>query len=113
MTKRRQQLRRQAPPAEAILWQHLKHRRLAGCKFRRQYSIGRYVVDFYCPEKRLVIEVDGPSHFMSDAVREYDTQRQEYIESHGMTVFRCTNYDVYQNIHGVIDTISGIVGEPT
>jgi very-short-patch-repair endonuclease len=55
------------PPAEVILWQRLRNRQVEGYKFRRQYSIGRFVVDFYCPEKRLAIEVDGESHFVEEA----------------------------------------------
>ena len=53
------QLRKQATPAEKILWKHLRNRRLNGIKFRRQHPLGRYIVDFYCPTHRLVVEIDG------------------------------------------------------
>lgn len=105
MKKRRQSLRRSAPRAEAKLWFYLKEKKLGGYKFRRQYSIGGYVVDFYCPALRLAIEVDGPSHFASDEVIKYDKQRQHYIEYFGMEVLRVTNVDVYYNIDSVIGMI--------
>ena len=69
---RRQALRRTMPKAEVLLWMQLKGRQLLGCKFRRQYSVGSYVLDFYCPEIRLAIELDGDSHFRAGAI---DTTR--------------------------------------
>lgn len=105
MKKRRQGLRKSAPPAEVILWQYLKGRQLDGRKFRRQFSLGGYVVDFYCPELRLVIEVDGPLHFVSIEARLYDQERQQYIESLSINVLRFTNTDIYNNIDGVIESI--------
>lgn len=106
MKKRRQQLRRSAPRAELLLWGYLKGKQLGGYKFRRQHSIGGYVVDFYCPELRFVIEVDGRSHYVSKEAMEYDRQRQEYIESLNISVLRVTNSDVFENIRGVIDSIN-------
>jgi very-short-patch-repair endonuclease len=105
MKKRRQSLRRAAPKAEAILWHYLKQKQLDEYKFRRQYSIGGYVVDFYCPALRLVIEVDGPSHFVSDEVKKYDKQRQKYIEHFGIKILRMNNSDIYNNINGVVNKI--------
>ncbi|MBI5037896.1 MAG: endonuclease domain-containing protein [Candidatus Kerfeldbacteria bacterium] len=112
MKKRRQQLRRSAPRAELLLWRYLKGKQLGGYKFRRQHSIGGYVVDFYCPELRLVIEVDGPSHYVSKEAREYDRHRQKYIESLRITVLRFTNADVYVNMREVIDMIYSILPRP-
>lgn len=105
MTKRRQSLRRSAPKAEAMLWRYLKERRLEGYKFRRQFSIDGYVVDFYCPELRIAIEVDGPTHFINDEVKKYDRQRQKYIENFGIRFLRVTNADIYHNLNGVIEEI--------
>ncbi len=68
------------PIAEVILWNELQGGRLMNLKFRRQYGIGRYVVDFYCHKLKLVIEVDGNSH-SSEKAKKYDKRRQEYIES--------------------------------
>ncbi len=70
-------------------------------KFRRQYDIGRYVVDFYCHKLKLVIEVDGDSHSSEKAER-YDKRRQEYIEKLSIKFFRCDNNDVYTNLNEVI-----------
>jgi len=92
------------PTAEAILWSELMRKQLNGLKFRRQYGIGPYVVDFYCPKLKLIIEVDGDSHFSGKAEK-YDKRRQEYIESKGIKFFRCTNTDVYENLDGLIEDI--------
>ena len=100
----RQKLRNNIPIAEIILWSELQGRRLNGLKFRRQYGIGRYVVDFYCHKLKLVIEVDGSSHCTSKAEK-YDKRRQEYIEKKGIKVVRCNNNDVYTNLDGVIEDI--------
>ena len=64
---KRKQLRKTMPEAEVILWSRLKNKQLAETKFRRQYSVGKYVVDFYCAEKKLAIELDGESHFVEGA----------------------------------------------
>lgn len=106
--ERRRALRNTMPKAEIIIWSHLKNKQLHGYKFRRQYSIGKFVVDFYCPKIKLAIEIDGPSHFTEQAAR-YDRQRQEYIESFGIYVLRITNLDVYRNIDGVIERISELL----
>ena len=105
VTPRRRKLRSPSPPAEALLWSYLKNRQIAGFKFRRQYSVGAYVVDFYCSKLKLAIEVDGPTHFASERVIEYDKQRQRFIESFGIRIFRVTNHDVYTNLAGVIELI--------
>jgi len=81
----RKQLRRIMPEAEVILWSKLKGK-AAGYKFRRQYSIGRYVIDFYCPTLKLAIEVDGDSHFNQGA-EDRDKDRQEFMESYGVVFY--------------------------
>ena len=103
--EKRRILRKTMPKAEVILWFYLKGKKLHGYKFRRQYSIGRYVVDFYCPKIKLAIEIDGPSHF-NPLARQYDSERQKYIESVGISFIRVTNLDIYENIDGVIQAIS-------
>ncbi|MDD5039943.1 MAG: endonuclease domain-containing protein [Patescibacteria group bacterium] len=105
MKRRRQGLRNSAPRAEIVLWRYLKGKQLAGCKFRRQYSVSGYVIDFYCARLRLGIEVDGPSHFLSKQTIVYDNQRQKFIESLGIRIIRITNRDVYHNITGVIELL--------
>jgi very-short-patch-repair endonuclease len=77
---------------------------LCGLKFKRQYSIGAYIVDFYSPQLKLAIEIDGGSHFIEGAeIR--DQKRQTMIESAGITFLRFTNRDIYERIEGVIEKI--------
>jgi len=102
--EKRRALRKRMPPAEVTLWSKLRSKGLNGCKFRRQYSIGSYIVDFYCPQIKLVIEVDGDSHFV-DGADSYDRNRQAIIESLGISFLRFTNRDVYERLEGVINTI--------
>lgn len=102
--QKRRALRNTMPKAEVILWAYLKNKQLYGYKFRRQYSVGPYIIDFYCPRLKLAVEIDGPSHFEFQAI-EYDYQRQKYIESFGIRFLRVTNLDIYENIDGVIEKI--------
>lgn len=92
------------PTAEVILWAQLQKKQLYGYKFRRQQGIGRYIVDFYCARAKLVIEIDGDSHFQP-GVAAYDLERQKFIESLGFTVIRFINTDIYENLSGVLDVI--------
>ena len=101
---KRCQLRRSMPDAEVILWSKLKGRQLLGCKFRRQYSVGSFVIDFFSAEIKLGIELDGDSHF-HDGSREYDQKRGQFIESFGIKVVRILNSEVYQNLDGVLEMI--------
>jgi very-short-patch-repair endonuclease len=91
--------------AEFIIWQKLKGKQIEGCKFRSQYSVGKFVVDFYCTELKLAIEIDGDSHFQEGA-QEYDRERQAFIESVGIRFLRFTNDEVYKNLEGVLEIIS-------
>lgn len=110
MAERRQELRTAMPPSERILWQHLKNKQLEGHKFRRQYSIGVYVVDFYCPVLKLAIEVDGSTHEGEEAgIR--DAERQQYIEAFGIHFLRFTNAQVQTDHHAVLTAISQAVAE--
>jgi very-short-patch-repair endonuclease len=92
------------PKAETVLRLKLKNKQRKGFKFRRQYSVNKYIVDFYCPELKLAIEVDGDSHYFDSNI-ESDKKRQEYIESQGIHVLRFTNDDVYKNLDEVLSTI--------
>ena len=102
---KRRMLRRNMPLAEVLLWSRLKGKNLAGFKFRRQYSVGSYIIDFYCPEVRLGIEVDGDSHF-SGGAEKMDLLRGEAIESYGIRLLRFTNNDVYENVEAVLEKIA-------
>ncbi len=106
---KRQTLRAEMPVAEKLLWKHLRNENL-GVKFRRQFSIGRYVVDFYCPSLHLAIEVDGESH-AGEAAQQYDEARQSAIESLGVRFIRVSNDDVYRNALDVADGIALVVAE--
>lgn len=101
--KFRKDLRNYATPQEIILWSRLRKSQL-GYKFRRQHSIGKYIVDFYCPEKKLIIEVDGGQHDEENA-RKYDENRTKYFESLGVKVLRCWDNEINNNISGVIQEI--------
>ena len=97
---KRQQLRSDMPLAERLLWSKLRKRQIEGCKFRRQYSIDHFVVDFYSSELKLAIELDGDSHFQQGAAKR-DLERQKFIEDHKITFLRFTNKEVYRNLDGV------------
>ena len=101
---RRKELRNNATPAERLLWGILQHSNLGGYKFRRQHSVGPYILDFYCPAAGLAIELDGDSHFTDDAVA-YDQERTAYLNSLQITVLRFLNTDVYDNLAAVGDSI--------
>jgi very-short-patch-repair endonuclease len=88
--------------AENLLWQRLRRHKLYGLSFRRQHSIGRFIVDFYCAKARLVIEIDGPVHQYR---AEEDKARQEYLEGHKLKVLRFNNNIVLNNIDEVIKQI--------
>ncbi|NMF66423.1 endonuclease domain-containing protein [Brasilonema octagenarum] len=103
-------LRQNITKCETLLWEKLRDRQLENCKFRRQYSVDKFVIDFYSPELRLAIEIDGESHFEKGAV-EYDKARQEFIESAKITFIRFTNNDVYGNFSGVLESIAEKIRE--
>jgi len=96
------------PPTEVLLWSQLKGKQMRGCKFKRQYGVGSYVVDFYCPGLRLAIELDGDSHFL-DGAEARDMVRQSFIESFGISFLRFPNVEVMNNLDGVLETIYSTV----
>ncbi|MFC1480820.1 endonuclease domain-containing protein [Candidatus Neomarinimicrobiota bacterium] len=97
-------LRQDATKSENMLWEALRNRQLAGLKFRRQHQIASSVLDFYCHEKRLAVEVDGGYHLQQD-IHAKDRYRQELIENYGITFFRCTSTDVEENLARVLEQI--------
>jgi very-short-patch-repair endonuclease len=105
----RRRLRNEPTPAEAELWSRLRRGQLRGHRFRRQYSIGPFCVDFYCVQAKLVIEVDGDTHFTPEA-KQYDAQRQSYIEAFGIRFLRFTNVEVHDNLDGVLEAIARALG---
>jgi very-short-patch-repair endonuclease len=106
--KLRQHLRNSATDAERMLWSSLKNSQLSGYKFRRQQGIGKYIVDFYCPAKKVAIEIDGETHW-TDKEKLHDQKRQQAIEILSIRVLRVTNEDIYKNRDGVLDSILNVL----
>jgi very-short-patch-repair endonuclease len=100
-------LRRAMPASERRLWKHLRDRRLAGLKFVRQVPIGKFVVDFLCRERRLIVELDGESH--ANRVR-YDIERQRRLEEDGRRVLRISNDDVMNSLESALAAIVRAAG---
>ncbi|MBW4657338.1 MAG: endonuclease domain-containing protein [Drouetiella hepatica Uher 2000/2452] len=97
-----QQLRQNLTPAEQILWQALKNRQLNGLRFRCQHPVGSFIVDFYCPQCRLVIELDGEIHQQQ---LEYDIDRTQQLSHFGYRVIRFTNQEVITDLDRVLKQI--------
>jgi very-short-patch-repair endonuclease len=100
---RAREMRRPQTPAETTLWRALRNRNLK-YKFRRQHPIDRFIIDFYCAQAKLCIEVDGSSHLEPSQV-EYDAARTAYLEELGYTVIRFRNEDVRYNLDTVVEEI--------
>ena len=88
--------------SEKILWEKLKTKKIEGHRFRIQHPIHRYILDFYCHEKKLAIEIDGEIHKFR---KDYDEYRDEYLKSAGITTIRFKNEDVFNNIDYVLSEI--------
>lgn len=97
-------LRKNQTIAEAILWKHLRNRRVLGLKFKRQVPIGKYIVDFVCVEKKLVIELDG-GHHNEELHKTNDDERTEMLKHYGYHVIRFWNKDVINNFENVMEEI--------
>ena len=102
----RRKLRKNQTLLEQLLWSKLRNRQLLGYKFRRQYGIGSYIVDFCCTESKLIIEVDGDSHFKDQKSINDDKTRQLFIESFGFKFLRFTNKEVTENIEGALEVVA-------
>ena len=91
---------------EIMLWNRLRRKQIDGLQFYRQKPLGKYIVDFYCPAKNLVIEIDGGQHFWDGTIEQNDKERDKHLkENLGLRVLRFTNIDVFQNIEGVVNSI--------
>ena len=106
LRKRSQELRRQMTKEERHLWYDFL--KTYPVQFKRQYSIGAYIVDFYCFHARLIIELDGSQHYEPEAM-EYDRMRSEYLQKQGFLVLRFSNSDVMTQFHAVCETIDTAV----
>ncbi len=102
--EKRRKLRRDQTYAEKIVWINLRDRRLLGYKFRRQYSVDYYVIDFYCSELKLAVEIDGESHDLPEQ-KEYDAKRQKYLENYEIKFVRITNDELLGNPNKAFEKI--------
>jgi len=102
--------RTQPTAAEALLWSRLRNRQIGGPKFRRQHPIGAFVMDFYCSEHRLAVEVDGGQHFEPGAIAK-DGQRTARLELLGIQMLRFTNLEVLTEMDGVLERIFDAVSQ--
>ncbi|MCS7179692.1 MAG: endonuclease domain-containing protein, partial [Anaerolineae bacterium] len=103
------QLRRQMTPTEEILWQHLRDGRLDGIKFRRQHPYGPFILDFFCVEQQLVIEIDGSIHQQREQ-QARDRARDEYLEQNGLRILRFEADEVERDLPGVLNRIREACG---
>ena len=101
--QRSRELRQPQTPSETMLWQHLRNRK-SGYKFRRQHPIARFIIDFYCAETKLCIELDGSQHFEPEQLA-YDRARTDYLEELGYTVIRFQNHEVEESLNRVLEKI--------
>lgn len=112
LTRIARELRRNQTQAEALLWERLRNRKLAGLKFKRQHRIGRFIVDFYCRELRLVVELEGEIHDRSDQ-RVYDGMRFEELQARGLRVLTIRNEEVLNDVEGVLSKILTLTLNPS
>ncbi len=101
----RRNLRKNLTPAEVALWQCIKAGKLNGSKWRRQFSVGSYILDFYCPACKLCIELDGEAHYTMQGDT-YDYDRDKFLESIGIRVLRFENSEIWNDIDFVLETIA-------
>ena len=111
LKERRRELRKNQTDTEKTFWAHVRSRQLHGLKFFRQYSVGPFILDFYCPEKKMAVELDGGHHNDSNN-REYDASRTEYLRACGIEVLRFWNNDVLQDVQSVLVKIEERITPP-
>ena len=95
-------LRSNMTDAEKLFWSKVRRKQIGCLHFYRQKNIGPYIVDFYCPAAKLIVEIDGGQHYQTDEM-EKDKVRDRYLEKQGLTVIRFSNLDVLKNIDGVLE----------
>jgi very-short-patch-repair endonuclease len=104
LEERRRRLRTDGTPAEAALWSSIKNKKIAGLKFRRQHSVGNFILDFYCPAIKLCIELDGDHHYTPEGMLS-DERRTVYLNSKNITVIRFENRLVFEDLDFIIESI--------
>ena len=101
----RKTLRNNLTPAEATLWKHIKNKQIYNVQWRRQFSVGPYILDFYCPKARLAIELDGKEHYTIEGDK-YDCERDIFISSKGIKILRYENKDIWESFKRVVEEIN-------
>lgn len=109
---RRRLLRKNQTDAESKLWSRLRRKQFQSEKFFRQYSVGPYILDFYCPKRRIAIELDGGQH-MEPTQKQDDAERTRFLRSQGIQVIRFWNNDVLKNTEGVLAIIGEAFSNPS
>jgi len=106
LKERRRELRNNQTPAEKLLWKHISRDRIFNLRFLRQYGVGPYILDFYCPKIRLCIELDGEIHKDNKL---YDDERSKYLETLDIKIIRFWNDDVLKDIKNTLDKLQKII----
>ena len=90
--------------SEKLVWSKVRRKQLKGLQFYRQRIIGNYIVDFYCPKAKLIIEIDGSQHYTAEGIQN-DNDRDNYMGSNQLKVLRFSNREVFENLEGVVEKI--------
>jgi len=112
LKQHRQELRRNQTDAEKAVWRRVRNRQFLGMRFFRQYSIGPYILDFYCPTVKVAIELDGGQHNQSEN-KEYDEARSEYLKTQGINVIRFWNHEVLIDMKSVLNKLHTRITPPS
>jgi len=110
LTKIARVLRKNLTTQEIKLWYHLRGKHFEDLKFRRQYPIGNYIVDFCCPAEKLVIELDGSGHLTEQQTKK-DKKRDEFLKRQGFRIYRVWNSEIDENLDGVLEEIYHLVSD--
>jgi very-short-patch-repair endonuclease len=111
LMENRRQLRNNPTSAEAELWKELRGSQLQGRKFRRQHSVGPYILDFYCPAEHLAVEVDGAEHYTAEGAAN-DAERTAFLETHQIQVIRFENEEVLRDLDMILEKIRQCFSSP-
>ncbi len=90
--------------AEQLIWSKIRRKQLKGYQFYRQRIIGNFIVDFYCPQAKLIIEIDGGQHYTKKGLN-HDTERTNYLKRIGLKVLRFSDIEVFKNLHGIVERV--------
>lgn len=105
---RRRALRNGQTKYEMTLWHEFRNRRFLGLKFYRQYSVGSFILDFFCPKIRFAIEIDGQQHQMP-VIQNHDEIRTQFLEAHDIWVMRIKNDEIFYDLQGVLEKIEEVI----